>query len=212
MKRIKQIVSLLFALILCLTMLPLWTAAEGPTAATEQEGDGKYVDFDDMSFWVNGQQFTLGVNTLQDMIEAGVVFDAEDLEDAENNLRKNLRSETFKFSISAHGYATVRVINATDKGKRLADCVLCRIYVSFYDHPEEIGDSILSFAFPMSMTKDKLLENAGEPDDKSHYDGSRYTSDTFEYRKSGRKYFGYNKYIFDFYNDVLTYVTIEYLP
>ena len=203
----KRLVCLLFTLMLCLTVFPAGAAAEGSASAS-----AKYVDFDDMSFWINGRKFTLGVSTLQDMIDAGVAFREEDLEDANNNLRKNLQSESFYFSISAHAYATVKVMNDTDKGKRLADCVLSRIYVTFSDHHEEKKDSALSFAFPLDMTKEQLEENAGEPNDKNRYEGSRYVSDTYEYKKTGKRYYGYNKYCFIFYDDVLDYFYIEYLP
>ena len=205
----KKTICLLFSLLLCVSMLPAWAAADDPTPAPE---DAKYVDFDDMTFWINGQKFTLGVNTLQDMIDAGVVFDAEDMEDVNNNLRKNSQSDGFTFYITEHCYAIVKVMNATGKGKRLADCVLSRIYVTFREHTEEAKDSILTFAFPFDLTKEQLLENAGEPDDKSHYDGSQYYSDTYEYRKIGSRYFGYNKINFDFQNEILTYFTMEYLP
>ena len=84
--------------------------------------------------------------------------------------------------------------------------------MTFREHTEEAKDSILTFAFPFDLTKEQLLENAGEPDDKSHYDGSQYYSDTYEYRKSGSRYFGYNKINFDFQNEILTYFTMEYLP
>ena len=205
----KKIVCLLFSLLLCVSLLPVGTVADGPTPAPENV---KYVDFDDMSFWVNGQKFTLGVNTLQDMIDAGVVFDEEDLEDADNNLRKNMKSETFRFDLTENGYATVKVINDTKKGKRLADCVLSQLYVSFWKHPEELEESILSMSFPLSITKEQLLENAGEADESSHSDYSDYYADYFTYKKSAKKYFGYNKFSFTFRNGALDSFTVEYLP
>lgn len=205
----KRIAVLLLVMLLCVSLLPVGAVAEGPTPAPE---DVKYVDFDDMSFWVNGQKFTLGVNTLQDMIDAGVAFDAEDLEDADNNLRKNNQSETFRFDLTENGYATVKVINDTKKGKRLADCVLSQLYVSFWKHPEELERSILTMSFPLSVTKEQLLENAGEPDESSHSDYSDHAADYYTYRKSAQKYFGYNKFYFSFRNEALDSFTIEYLP
>lgn len=205
----KRFVSFLLTALLLAALCPASALAEEPTAAPEQ---AKYVDFDNMTFWVNGQPFTLGVSTLQDMIDAGVAFHEVDLEDANNNLRKNLQSEGFTFDIGANSYATVKVLNDTDKGKRLADCVLSRILVSFSDHPEEMADSILTFAFPYDMTKEQLMENAGDPDDISHYDGSRYASDTIEYKRGGQRYFGYNRFTFVFHDEVLDYFYIEYLP
>lgn len=205
----KRIAVILLVALLCVSLLPVGTAAEGPTPAPQE---AKYVDFDDMSFWVNGEKFTLGVTTLQDMIDAGVVFDAVDLEDADNNLRKNTQSETFKFYITEHLYGLVKVMNDTDKGKRLADCPLRRLYVTLSDHPEELDASILTMAFPLDLTLAQLAEHAGEPDDKSHYDGSKYVSDTYTYQKSGRRYFGYNEFSFTFHDGVLDYFSIDYIP
>ena len=205
----KRIVCFLYSLILCVSLLPVGAAADGPTPAPE---DAKYVDFDDMSFWVSGVKFTMGVSTLQDMIDAGVEFDPVDLEDADNNLRKNTQSETFKFYITEHLYGLVKVMNDTDKGKRLADCPLRRLYVTLSDHPEELDTSILTMAFPLDLTMEQLTEHAGEPDDTSHYDGSKYVSDTYTYKKSGRRYYGYNEFSFTFHDNVLDYFSIDYIP
>ena len=188
-------------------------AAE-PTETTEvtaPEESTLYVDFEDMSFWINGTKFTLGVSTLQDMIDAGVPFRADDLEDAGNNLKKNYQSSGFRIELGDYWTAQVYVLNDSDEGKKMSECCINEIYLP--NKPDQTQD-ILKFKFPTNMTKEELVANSGMPEDEPHhYEGDNgYYSDTYEYKKSATKYLGYSKYSFEFIKDALNYITITYMP
>ena len=185
-----------------------------PTEETEEPaGDVMYVNFDKMHFWINGVEFILGETTLQDMIDSGVVpFNANDLEDANNNLKSNYQSPGFRIDLDKYWSAQVYVLNDTDAGKPINECYVNQIYLP--NHPGETQD-ILKFDFPLTMTMDELKANAGEPeaDNYSHYDGDNgYYSDTFRYTHPSTKYYSNNSYSFEFIKGELTYIYITYMP
>ena len=170
----------------------------------------KYVDLDKRSFAVNGKVYTLGVNTLQEMIDDGVPFDEDDIANANNNLNKNSQSSSFEIVLGKYYFAQVRVTNESNENMKVADCKISQIYFPVNQDKEQ---NILSFAFPLTITEEELLNNAGEPTDKSEYKGSNdYVSRTYKYTVDSTKYYGKSGYTFEFTNGKLRYVTISYMP
>lgn len=184
-----------------------------PEPVAEPIGEVQYVNFDRMHFWINGVEFVLGETTLQDMIDSGVVpFRADDLEDAQNNLKKNYQSQGFRIDLDKYWSAQVYVLNDTDGGKPINECYVNEIYLP--NHPGEEQD-ILKFDFPLNMTMEELVANAGEPeaDNYRHYDGDNgYYTDTFKYTRPSTKYYSNSYFSFEFMKGELNYIYINYMP
>lgn len=176
-------------------------------ASSAELGD-KYVDLDNRSFAVNGKVYTLGVNTLQDMIDDGVPFDEDDIANANNNLSKNTESQGFKIDLGDYYSAQVYVANTSDDNMTTADCKLTSIYMPIDLKREQ---NVLEFAFPLTITEEELLAQAGEPTDSSEYVDGDYTSKKIEYKVDSEKYFKKTGYKFEFENGVLRYLTIDWL-
>ena len=168
-----------------------------------------YVNFDEMNFYVNGKKFTLGKTTLQEMIDAGVPFDSEDLQNANNNVKSNSESDCFKIMIGDYYYARVYFMNDTEDGKAAKDCFAHEI--SFrYEDPQDV----VTFDFPFDITMDSLKANSGEPnEDPFHYDGDGdYYSDTLKYTKESERYYNDSVYEFDFVRGEFDSIRMTYIP
>lgn len=167
-----------------------------------------YADLDNRSFAINGKVYTLGVTTLQEMIDDGVPFDTDDIANANNNLNANSSSAGFKIVLGEYYSAQVYVGNFTDDNKSAAECPICEIYL-----PVDLEESndILQFAFPLTMTEEELVANSGEPTDKDEYtsDDGTYQSNTYEYKVDSEQYIGDSGYRFEFANGELSYVYID---
>ena len=176
----------------------------------EAVGDGAYVDFDDMCFYVNGKKYVLGVNTLQDMIDDGVPFDEGDIANAGNNLNPNYQSQGFAIELADYLSAQVYTLNDTSDNMVTSECYINEIY--FPLNPD-IEQNILGFNFPLNMTMEDLVAQAGEPDDTDHYDGDNgYYKDTLKYERESEKYYSSSHYSFEFINGELRYIYITYMP
>lgn len=165
-----------------------------------------YADLDNRSFAINGKVYTLGVTTLQDMIDDGVPFDEDDIANVNNNLNGNSSSQGFKIVLGDYYNAQVYAGNFTEDNKTIAECPICEIYL-----PVDLEESndILQFAFPLNITEDDLIANSGEPTDKSEYSDGDYQSNTYEYKKDSEQYYGDSGYQFEFVNGELRYVYID---
>ena len=182
--------------------------SEEPTTPSADLGD-TWVNLNNRSFAVNGTVYTLGVSTLQDMIDGGVPFDEEDIANANNNLNSNTESQNFSIVLGEYYNAQVAVINTTEENKTMAECPISSIYL-----PVDLEESndILTFAFPLTMTEDDLLAQAGEPTSQDSYSsGSDYTMNTYEYKVESENYYRETGYKFEFTNGVLSYVTINWI-
>ncbi|MGN0438585.1 MAG: hypothetical protein ACI4F4_08695 [Lachnospiraceae bacterium] len=167
-----------------------------------------YADLDNRSFAINGKVYTLGVTTLQDMIDDGVPFDVDDIANANNNLDANSSSQGFKIILGDYYSAQIYVGNFTDENKTIAECPICEIYLPVdLDEPNDI----LQFAFPLTITEEELVANSGEPTDKNEYtsDDGQYQSNTYEYKVDSTQYIGDSGYTFEFTNGQLRYVYID---
>lgn len=184
------------------------SSATGTTSLPNVEGG--IIRFDDMCFYVNGKKYVLGKTTLQEMIDDGVPFDEDDLGDANNNLKANYQSNGFDIRIEQYYSATIYVLNYSDEGKPMSECVVNEIRF----HPKDPQD-IVTFDFPQDMTMEDLVKLAGEPNNEvSHYDSetSDSYSDTYKYSTESTKYYGGSYYEFRFYNSKLSDITLSWMP
>ena len=211
---------------------PTTTTTEEPTTTTTEESSdvsstdssdvgggggvttgGKYVNFSEMNFYINGKKYTLGKTTLQEMIDDGVPFDSGDLEDAGNNIKKNYQSSRFKIDTGNKSILFyVQVFNDTSAGKPAKECYVNEIYYSSSDTTQT--QNLVTFDFPLSLTMEDLKANAGDPNEKVYHneDNPKYIYDTLDYTQKGKKYANKNRYSFDFKNNALRKVTIFYIP
>ena len=203
---------------------PATTTTTEDTSATDSSDNGgsnpnpnpsgaKYVNFDEMNFYINGQKFTLGKTTLQDMIDAGVPFKEGELEDAKNNLKSKYQSAPFKVDIGKGFSCFIYVFNDTDSGRPSNECYVNEVtYYGSYTKGDT--QNILTFDFPLNVTIDDLKANAGDPTEKPYHneDDPKFIADYLEWTKQGKKYMNRNRYRFEFYNYELRNVTITYFP
>ena len=194
------------------------TTTESETEATEAKREafsGKVVDFDDMHFYVKGKKYTLGKSTLQEMIDDGVPFEESDLKKVDQKIKKNQRQLTggFRIRLDKFWSALVYVMNVEDGEKTLAESVIYRISVPSLDQNYK-NEAELTFDFPLNMTMDELVKNAGEPEEgnKKHTDGDNYHTDSFAYKQKSKKFLGSKAFNFEYKNDVLNKVELDYIP
>ena len=187
------------------------TSAEETTAETSAPADNgaKYVNFDEMNFYINGKKYTLGQVTLQQLIDDGVPFEESDLENATSNLNKNSMSGGFRINLGKYWSAQVSVLNDTDGSKPANECMVSEVYLP--NKPEET-QNVLAFDFPLTITADQLKANAGTPSDENNYDDDDYHSVTVKYSTKSKRYIRGSNYNFEFVNGALRYVTLEYIP
>lgn len=183
-------------------------ATESSSTSTVKFASTKYADLDHRQFAINGKVYTLGVTTLQDMIDDGVPFDKDDIANANNNVNPDSGTD-FEIELGKYNYATVYVGNFTDDNKAAKDCPIREIYFSI---DEDETQNVLSFNFPFSLTEDNLKENSGDPTDYSTNTSNKYTYTTYEYKVESDDYYGESGYNFEFTNGKLSYVTIDYMP
>lgn len=172
--------------------------------------DGKWVNFDKMQFSVNGKTYTLGVTTLQEMIDDGVTFDEDDLATAGNNVEPNYVSSGFKIVLGEYWSAQVYVGNYTDANTPANELPIVEFYLP--NHPDET-QNILSFAFPLDLTEEQLLNQCGEPDEKDLRGlEDEYGSNTYEYIKESEVYYSDSSFQFEFLKGELRYLNMTYIP
>lgn len=171
--------------------------------------EGEWVNLDLMQFAVNGKVYTIGETTLQEMIDDGVPFEEDDLANASNNLNKNSESQGFEIILGEYYSAQVFVMNTTDDNQVTAECCISEIYLPVHNDREQ---NVISFAFPLTLTEEELRANAGEPTDFNEYKSDDYVSHRLEYTRESTVYYGDWGYNFEFDNDELRYITIDWLP
>ena len=184
------------------------STAPAVSASSAKFASTKYADLDHRQFAINGKEYTLGVTTLQEMIDDGVPFDKDDIANANNNVNPDSGTD-FEIELGKYNYATVYVGNFTDDNKAAKDCPIREIYFSI---DEDETQNVLSFNFPFSLTEDNLKENSGDPTDYGTNTSNKYTYTTYEYKVESDDYYGESGYNFEFTNGKLSYVTIDYMP
>lgn len=179
-----------------------------PTDAVAVDGlSDIYADLDNRSFILDGHLYTLGVSTLQDMIDNGVEF--TNAADAGNNIEPNYSSNSFKVELGEYNTLQVYVGNYTDENKIMSECPLCEVYLPI-DLDKE-GNERIQFAFPFDITEEELVANSGEPTEKDEYvsDDGKWHNNTYEYTRDSEKYIGSSGYRFEFSNGELNYFYLD---
>ena len=212
---------------------PTTTTTEEPTTTTTTEAStpdssdnggstpnpnpsgAKYVNFDDMSFYINGKKYTLGKTTLQDMIDDGVKFEEDDLENAKNNIKSHYQSSYFKIDPGVKNgcFIWIQVFNETDSGKPANECYVNEILYKVLSD-EGAKQKVITFDFPLNLTLDELKANSGEPNETPYHneDNPKYIYDTLEWTKKGTKFWNSNRISFSFTNGTLKEVSMTYIP
>ena len=167
-----------------------------PTGLSE-----KYADLDNRSFKYNGHLLTLGISTLQDVLDAGIEFESTD------NYDKICESDIFYYDEDEHEWfddmfdgewendfdyktkdkcATLYFANPYINEIAMKDCVLVQAWYFCNEGTQESHEKY-EFAFPTSLTKEELSSNSGEPTAQGTYDNVEYTkvSDLYPEADSG---------------------------
>ncbi len=169
------------------------------------------INFDKVQFSLNGKVYTLGETTLNTLIEDGVEFNEDDIANAQNNLNKHTQSQNFRIPLGEYWSAMVYTMNSTDENQTTADCYINEVYLPIY---QDKTQDIIALSFPLNLTMEDLIAQAGEPTKSDHYESEdgTYIQDTLSYKKDSTMYYRDWGYKFEFVNGVLAYVTISYLP
>lgn len=181
-----------------------------------------YADLENRCFAYNGQIFTLGESTLQDMIDAGIPFDDGDLNNAGNNVNSNYETSRYNVEINNYAHMQFTFINTTENSLTEAECPLSlvrwyTIYVPNPDYEDSLNEEItglirdagnyVCFSFPLTLTKEQLLENNNDATEIDEYNKVSYKIDS-------EVYMGNSGYTFKFNRDTdqLEDVTVSWLP
>lgn len=181
----------------------------------------EYADLDNRSFVYNGTKFTLGESTLKDLIDGGIPFEENDLNNSGNNVNKNY--ETERYTARINDYVTMQFMfaNFTDSEQKAEDCVLSYVRYSHLYVPQpdydadmnaEITENVLDgakqvhFSFPTTITKDELLEKCSENASESD-NYVKYLVDSEVYMGNSGYQFQFNKV-----TNQLKEVSISWLP
>ena len=205
----------LVSAIMLAAVLGLAACAESDGNRTnEKKLSKKYADLDNRSFKYDGHLYTLGVSKLQDFLDNGVVFNEEDDYDKvfQRKLTGDLSFDRFYYTVN-EGDDGFFFVNPVDSNVPKRDCILAIVECNSFDDVRKGKDNKFSFAFPLTLTKDMLFKNSGEPTGRlPEFDGNQIysylynvASENFPEHESG--------YNFLFYDDVtLGGVSISWLP
>ena len=190
---------------------------------TKVEGlSDKYVDFENRAFAYNGKIFKLGESTLKDLIDGGIPFDERELNNKGNNVNSNYQTGRYTAKINDFASMQFQFINITTENKTEEECLLSNVrYYNLYvpqpdydaDRNAMIAEYIcdaskkVSFSFPLTLTKEQLLENSSEGAQEDEYNN-------VEYRIDSEVYYGDSGYRFDFNKTTnqMEEVYISWLP
>ncbi len=151
----------------------------------------QYVDMEKYAFAYNGQVFQLGVNTIGDLLDAGMEFNNADIELDFLNHEMGVNQETVAFNFYINQTVHVRFtgFNPTEHLLPCKECVLSTVEFNLTDtirndtsesmvstivNGIEEANEILKFSFPMDLRLNDLLEKNPEPSENEGVDGVRY--------------------------------------
>ena len=150
--------------------------------AVPTELSDKYADLDNRSFKYNGKLFTVGVSTMQDLIDAGATIEkGSSSDDSEMNFDKEYKHKfrgqfpygCLEYRLDGFGsHVELYFINPDESPRKVRDCVLAKISVRL-DNVLTTGSldgfsEKMEFAFDTSLTYDELVANSGEPTYEDH--------------------------------------------
>lgn len=182
----------------------------------------KYVDFENRSFAYNGKVFRLGESTLKDLIDGGIPFDEDDLNNKDNNVNSNYETTPYRVDINYYTNMSFNFINITDAPQKEVDCLLSGVTYSYTFLPQpdyeadmnaDITECILDagekvcLSFPATLTKEQLLESNSEGAEVDEYNRVEYSIDSEVYMGNS----GYD-FEFDEKTGLLKRVYISWLP
>lgn len=208
------------------TETPTTTTTEAPTTTTETSGDGtdgstpapytsgaKYVNFDEMNFYIKGKKYTLGKTTLQELVNDGIPFEEGESDNFSNNVKSHYQSGYIKIDTGVRGcYFWIEVFNDTDSGKPMNECYVNQILFKYYTD-EGKKQTLVTFDFPFDLTMESLKANAGEPTEKPyHYDTEKHVYDKLGWTKKGTKFMNSNRIEFSFKDNEFEEVDMTYIP
>lgn len=181
-----------------------------------------YADLENRSFAYNGKIFTLGKNTLQDLIDGGIPFKENDLNNSGNNVNKNHETASYNVDVNDWVHMQFDFLNTTDTNITEAECLLSSVrwYTNAVPLPKyddsrndlitenlDAATKIVGFAFPLTLTKEQLLANNSNPTEETKFNHVTYKIDS-------EVYMGSSGYDFEFNDDTnqLENVYITWLP
>ncbi len=180
---------------------------------TTQEPDDLgdvWVDVDSPRFSIDGHVYTLGVTTLQDLIDDGAPFDETDLENANNNVPAGSESSCFRLVLDEETAWTANLFfaNHEDHGAPASSLPVTFVYLYI---PEGRTQDVLAFGFPLDMTAQDLVDHAGVPDENYYFQSEEDESFyyyTLSYWQDPQSTFTGYGYEFEFTCDVFSGVTL----
>lgn len=182
----------------------------------------KYVDFENRSFAYNGKVFKLGESTLKDLIDGGIPFDESDLNNKGNNVNKNYESSRYTADINNYVFMQFKFVNITGDTLTEEDCLLSYVRINYLYVPQPnyddemnatITENILDaantvcFSFPVTLTKEQLLENNSEGAEQDEYNNVDYNIDSEVYLGSSGYHFEFDKT-----TNQMNEMTMDWLP
>ena len=209
------------------TEAPTTTTTEATTTESESSENGgsetnanpnptgaKYVNFDEMNFYINGKKYTLGKTTLQELVDDGVPFAEGESENFGNNVKSHYQSGYIKIDCGTKNgnYFWIEVFNDTDSGKPMNECYVNQILFKILND-EGAKQTLVTFDFPFTLTMDELKANSGEPTEKPyHNETGSNVYDKLEWTKKGTKFMNRNRDEFSFKNGAFSEVDMTYIP
>ncbi len=182
----------------------------------------KYVDFDNRAFAYNGKVFKLGESTFKDLIDGGIPFDENELNNKGNNVNKNYETGTYTAQINDYAFMQFKFVNITDESQTEEECLLsyvryCYTFVPQPDYEPNMNAEVtecmfdaakkVCFSFPATLTKEQLLENCSEGAVQDEYNNVEYDIDSEVYMGDSGYHFKFNKT-----TNQLENVSISWLP
>ncbi|SFB84837.1 hypothetical protein [Ruminococcus albus] len=174
----------------------------------------KYVDFDNLALEFNGQIFRFDEATLQDLLDAGVeLFTDADLDkqyandvEAQVKITDSIRADLM--------FRRINGISGTCPREYVLDECSAILVNSPYDeitYGPNYGEGMVHLNIPLTLTKDDLFENSGEPLKVSN--GSLASVMAYEYKGHSAIDPENSKYCsrisFSFYNDIIARFKID---
>ena len=174
------------------------------------------INFDEMNFYIKGKKYTLGKNTLQDMIDDGVDFDWEHSDDLTKNITWNDGVQSADAMLGDKWYVFIGVRNFTDTPKHVNQCPVFAIVLRDIDKNYENKNNF-ALDFPYNITMAELLANAGAPEGYDWYqwdssDGTGRYSDKLKYNSKTSYKFSHSYYEFEYEKGEITAITLRYMP
>lgn len=186
-------------------------ATESSTGSVKFASDN-WTDFNKMQFSYNNKVYTLGETTLQEMINDGVVFESDSAAHFNDAVDSDSESEMFYVKLKNGGdeYTEmyVKTANFTNSTKTAKDLPISTVaYDEGYEGPGNIAKE-LRFVIPFTVTEQEVREKCGTPD----YEYKGDSLSVIEYYREAGQYYGDSIYRFEFKDNSISHIRLDYLP